>query len=151
MITGISAEHKFVQVMEGLGHTVSLATEEDNMFKHIDCYVDGESYDVKGNKRIGRNAVYDKDVIWLERTNVRGNVGWLFGEAMYIAFLIADEFWIILRESLLQYVNDEIPYEEILSKKGYKTWYRRRDRLDCVTYVHPEDIEKLVLKKVQSR
>lgn len=147
MITGTDAEQKFVQTMNKQGCKVVKATEEEDMFKHIDFYVDGKSYDVKGNKRIGRHAVYNGDVVWIERTNVRGADGWLFGKAELIAFLIAEEFWIIPRESLLEYVNNDIPYDEILSKKGYKTWYRRRDRLDCVTYVHPEDIEKLVIKK----
>lgn len=147
MITGKKAEEVFADLMTSLGLTVRGVTEEEDMFEHIDFFVDEESYDVKGHKRIGRHARYDKDVIWIERTNVKGNKGWLFGSAKYIVFLIADEFWVIDRLDLVKYVEDEIPYKAILSKKGYKTWYRRKDRLDCVTYVYPDDIEKLVKKR----
>jgi hypothetical protein len=104
--------------MEARGHVVTPATRSENMFKHIDFYVDDLSVDVKGNRHL--------DCIWLEMTNVRGNKGWLKGEAMYIAFDIAElsSFAIFKREDLLEFVMENVT-EYSQNKNEFMKFYTR--------------------------
>ena len=104
--------------MEARGHVVTPATRSENMFKHIDFYIGDLSLDVKGNRHL--------DCIWLEMTNVRGNKGWLKGEAMYIAFDIAElsSFAIFKREDLLEFVMENV-IEYSQNKNEFMKFYTR--------------------------
>ena len=104
--------------MEARGHVVTPATRSENIFKHIDFYVGDLSVDVKGNRHL--------DCIWLEMTNVRGNKGWLKGEAMYIAFDIAElsSFAIFKREDLLEFVMENVT-EYSQNKNEFMKFYTR--------------------------
>ena len=104
--------------MEARGHVVTPATRSENIFKHIDFYVGDLSVDVKGNRHL--------DCIWLEITNVRGNKGWLKGEAMYIAFDIAElsSFAIFKREDLLEFVMENVT-EYSQNKNEFMKFYTR--------------------------
>ena len=148
MITGLSAEEVFKEVMVKMGKIVLPSSKEDNMFGHIDFFVDGEGYDVKGEKRMDRKVNDDDDTIWIESVNVRGDKGWLFGKAKYIAFLVKNEFWIINREDLVTYIEKEITCQKVFPIKRYKKWYSREGRKDAITYVYPRDIQKLVKEKI---
>ena len=149
MIAGISAEQIFQEVMVKNGKTILASSKDENIFKHIDFFVNGEGYDVKGEKRMDRKEDDADDTIWIESINVKGNKGWLFGEAKYIAFLIKNEFWIVPRVDLVTYIEKEITCETIFPIKRYKKWYRRKGRKDAITYVYPRDIVKLVKEKVE--
>ena len=104
--------------MEARGHVVTPATRSENIFKHIDFYVGDLSVDVKGNRHL--------DCIWLEMTNVRGNKGWLKGEAMYIAFDILElsSFAIFKREDLLEFVMENVT-EYSQNKNEFMKFYTR--------------------------
>jgi hypothetical protein len=43
-------------------------------------------FDVKGIKRDTRHGNLNTKIVWTESKNVRGNPGWLYGKADYIAF-----------------------------------------------------------------
>lgn len=135
--------------MEEKGRTVRASSREENMFQHIDFFVDDEGYDVKGEKRMDRQVDDDNETIWIESVNVRGNKGWIFGEAVYIAFLVKDEFWIVPRVKLVDYIEKEITCPTVFPIKRYKKWYRREGRKDAVTYVYPRDLIKLVTEKIK--
>lgn len=135
--------------MKEAGKEVRASTREENMFKHIDYFVDEVGYDVKGEKRMDRKQDDSDDTIWIESVNVRGDKGWIFGEADYIAFLVKDEFWVIPRTSLVDYIQKEITCEKVFPIKRYKKWYQREGRKDAVTYVYPRDIEPLVTEKIK--
>lgn len=103
-------------------------------------------FDVKGMKKKNR---YDKnfqdDVAWVEGTNVRGNPGWLKGKADYISFE-RNNYWLIVnRESLLQFVNKKLKENNFEKGKGIYKVYQREGRLDKITMVPFEDIEKFTL------
>lgn len=147
MITGLSAEELFRKVMEREGKKVNTSSKHENMFDHIDFFVDGEPYDVKGEKRFDRKEDDGDDTVWIESINVRGDKGWLFGKAKYIAFLIKEEFWVVPRIRLVDYVEQQITCPTLFPIKRYKKWYRREGRLDAITYVYPRDIQRLVIIK----
>lgn len=128
--------------MEQRGHKVTAATRNENIFKHIDFFVDSIGVDVKGNRHL--------DCIWLELDNVKGNKGWLRGEADYIVFDIVEmsSFCFFKREDLLQYVLDNVT--EYTTSKEYNKFYTRsywgkKDKLIKVKY---EDIEELLTQKL---
>jgi hypothetical protein len=115
---GKECEDKFVKLMEARGHVVTPATRSENIFKHIDFYVGDFGVDVKGNRHL--------DCIWLELKNVRGNNGWLRGEAVYIAFDIVElsSFAIFKRQDLLEFVLENVT-EESQNKNDFMKYYSR--------------------------
>ena len=65
-------ERLFKTRVQSLGLTFKESSQQDDWYRHIDCYVDGYGVDVKGNRHL--------ETIWLEITNVNGNKGWLRGD-----------------------------------------------------------------------
>jgi len=148
---GLSVEKKFIEVTRGLygSKNVKISTTEENMIHHIDCFIDGVSYDVKSEKKLNRNDEESSpDVIWLEYKNVKGYTGWLFSEKLQkIAFYRNSQFYIIDRIKLMEYAKTIIEDETVYSTKQYRKFYRRFDRPhEKVTYVYFSDIEHLVEK-----
>ena len=70
---GNDAENKFKNLMETRGNTCVKSNRNDDIKKHIDFYVNQFSVDVKGNRHL--------QTVWLEIKNVKGDKGWLQGEA----------------------------------------------------------------------
>lgn len=87
------------------------STTEENREKHIDCWINGDSYDNKGTKRIGYLNENGNDYgTWLENTAWDGKVGWLRGEAKYITFkrMFVPDILIAKRVSLLKLYKDKV-------------------------------------------
>ena len=131
--SGLGAEQVFEQIALSKNLEVKAAKRRDNMHKHIDKYItqDNEgkahtwSVDIKARKKTSRNdSQAQDDWIWIEFQNVRGNAGWLYGEADNIAFETQDDFIIVDRKSFLA---------------KYKT-YRRAGRQDLLTMVELSQI-----------
>ena len=140
--TGRMAEVRFKRAAERLGFKVMKATPKEDMHKHIDywlLYSDRKhAVDVKGNNL--------PDEIWCEFKNVRGNPGWMYGNAHIIAFDMPEEggFVIVDRQELAfwceQNVKDVIVKEK---KDAHLKKYTRRDRLDVITRLNLEDLKLL--------
>ena len=139
---GWEGETLFLRACQKRGLNWRQASKHDNMYSHIDFFVgkDGKelSVDVKGAK----------DKVLLEYKNVRGNKGWLYGKADYIAFLgpSKDFFLMVPRQVLADYAErfKTAPF-------GYKELYKlysRKDRDDLMVYVQWQDIEKLDNTKI---
>ena len=121
-----------------------------------------DGVDVKGNNLL--------DEIWVEFRNVHGDLGWLLGEAKWIAFEICEVggFVRVERKELLDWCLSNVKFtEHVLYKKdAYKKIYQRKDRKDKITmlvlndlrqlksfeiinykksYIHPETEERLVI------
>jgi len=136
------AEVRFKRAAERLGFKVMKATPKEDMHKHIDywlLYSDRKhAVDVKGNNL--------PDEIWCEFKNVRGNPGWMYGNAHIIAFDMPEEggFVIVDRQELAfwceQNVKDVIVKEK---KDAHLKKYTRRDRLDVITRLNLEDLKLL--------
>lgn len=142
---GKKAEDEFYKRCIGLGRDVKVSTQFEDMFKHIDFYVNGVSYDVKSEKKIdARDEKSNPDCIWLEMKNVRGDKGWLCSEVQKIAFQRNDNFYVVDREKLLQFTREFIGYGNPQYKKEYKKLHTRRYLKDLTAYVWWSDIEHLL-------
>ena len=156
---GLKAEQLFASLAESKGYAVKNASEEHNMFKHIDLYLsklkDGEgvktaAIDVKARKKSQRNSShFNDDWVWLEFVNVNGNNGWLKGRADYIAFERKKDFIIVPRGPLLNWAKEQIKIKnkgisvkamaKNVADSRYK-YYTRGGREDLLTQVHINDI-----------
>ena len=147
--SGLGAEQLFDQIAASKHLEVKNAKRRDNIQKHIDKYVTDDvgtwSVDIKARKKTRRsddNA--QDDWIWIEFQNVRGNTGWLYGEADYIAFETQDNFVIVKKDSLIKYVEGAVDMGKSVKYSGeakYKT-YRRAGRNDLLTMVELSEIKK---------
>ena len=147
--SGLGAEQLFDQIAASKHLEVKNAKRRDNIQKHIDKYVADDvgvwSVDIKARKKTRRsddNA--QDDWIWIEFQNVRGNTGWLYGEADYIAFETQDNFVIVKKDSLIKYVEGAVDMGKSVKYSGeakYKT-YRRAGRNDLLTMVELSEIKK---------
>ena len=123
------------------------------MFEHWD--VQGRrrngqlyKYDVKALKKLNRSdSDYRDDVTWVEGTNVRGDKGWLKGEADYIAFERKSEWLLIPRHILYDWVLDQIAKINTVGKGLYQI-YTRDNRLDKITLIRYEDIPEVYLTRL---
>ena len=140
--SGLGAEQIFDQIAESKNLEVKNARRRENIHKHIDKYVTQElktwSVDIKARKKTSRSDSDAQDEwIWIEFQNVRGNLGWLYGEADNIAFETQDSFVIVDRKSLIDYVENAVDMAKPVRKSylaKYKT-YQRAGRNDLLTMV----------------
>ena len=140
--SGLGAEQIFDQIAESKNLEVKNARRRENIHKHIDKYVKQESktwsVDIKARKKTSRSDSDAQDEwIWIEFQNVRGNLGWLYGEADNIAFETQDSFVIVDRKSLIDYVENAVDMAKPVRKSylaKYKT-YQRAGRNDLLTMV----------------
>jgi len=146
--SGLGAEELFDQIALSKHLEIKNARRRENMQKHIDKYVTDDvgtwSVDIKARKKTRRsddNA--QDDWIWIEFQNVRGNTGWLYGEADCIAFETQDNFVIVKKDSLIDYVEGAVDMGKSVkhsSQARYKT-YRRAGRNDLLTMVELSEIK----------
>ena len=140
--SGLGAEQIFDQIAESKNLEVKNARRRENIHKHIDKYVTQESktwsVDIKARKKTSRSDSDAQDEwIWIEFQNVRGNLGWLYGEADNIAFETQNSFVIVDRKSLIDYVENAVDMAKPVRKSylaKYKT-YQRAGRNDLLTMV----------------
>lgn len=114
------------------------SSRAEDIFMHIDYWHGDIGVDVKGNNL--------PDEIWVELKNVRGQPGWVFGEAAYIAFDMPEcgGFVIVSREELKEYCRLHVDLSELVQKKdAYKRCYSRKDRDDLITKLVLEDLRTL--------
>ena len=120
---------------------------------HIEYYIpwiieiDGEvahKFDVKGMKKKNRwDNNFQDDIAWVEGTNVRGEPGWVKGKADYIVFE-RNKYWLVVdRQELFDHVVNKLQEKGYEKGKGIYQVYQREGRLDKITMVPYEDIEKL--------
>lgn len=158
---GWDAEEKFVLSWRKYDEDAKIlrSTKEQDLFDHIDFFVDDISYDVKSLKKISYNhKAVDPTIIWIEFKNVRGKLGWLYGKAERIAFELEKEFIFVEREDLRKraesltikkFTKFPEPYHlygrtfspEKERQKGYKCQ-------DVMTYIFLKDIEDLIVERI---
>jgi hypothetical protein len=124
------------------------ANDYQDMQEHWDVQgtLDGQllKFDVKGMKKVNRwdNKQQD-DIAWVEGTNVRGKPGWVKGKADYIVFERTDHWLLVQRQELLEHVESKLKENNFQKGKGVYQIYQREGRLDKITMVPFEDIEKI--------
>ncbi len=114
---GLDTEDLFKSLMESRGHKVIKSSKQDDIYKHIDFYVNGYSIDVKGSRHL--------DCIWLETINVLGDDGWLKGKADFIVFDVVElkSFCVYNRQELLLFTNNITEFTD--SKYDFLKIYSR--------------------------
>lgn len=122
--------------MESRGHKVVKASRKQDIYEHIDYFVNGKGFDVKGNRSL--------ESIWLELDNVLGKKGWLRGSADYIAFRFnkLNQFMIFSTKDLLNFVTENVK-EQGETNGEYMKFYTRRNRKDLIVRVSYDHIKHL--------
>ena len=147
--TGKVAEIRFRRAAESLGLLVKKSSHTEDMHQHIDFWLatteDGKKWgvDVKGNNL--------PDEIWCEFKNVRGNPGWMYGNAHIIAFDMPEEggFAIVDRHELAFFCEKHVKNEVVSNKRdAYLKKYTRKNRGDSITMLKLHDIKTLVSYRV---
>ena len=140
--TGRMAEVRFKRAAEKLGFEVMKASPEEDMHQHIDYWLSQSdkkhAVDVKGNNL--------PDEIWCEFKNVRGNPGWMYGNAHIIAFDMPEEggFAVVDRQELAFWCEKNVIDEFVTDKRhAYRRKYSRKDREDVITKLNLHDLKCL--------
>ena len=136
-----------------IGGGTSGGTFEDDVKKHVDIWWDSPKrgvigIDVKGIKAHSTSArTFDEAVQWLELMNVKGEDGWLKGEAAYIAFKGSNDVFFVRRKKLLEWTMEQIKGKELTTElpKDFYIPYRRAkwNNLDIVVKCPTSDLRKL--------
>ena len=104
------------------------------------------SVDVKSRKKASRSDTSFDDVWnWIEFKNVKGNPGWLYGEADYIAFEREKDFILASREELKNFCEERIDQDDRVHsayEAKYKC-YQRAGKKDLITRIRMEDVNNL--------
>ena len=127
-------------------NNVVFPTVDQDMKEHWDLNV---KYDVKMLRRKKRHEEYDENIHWVEIMNVRGETGWLYGQADFFAFETIDYWIVVARDDLQEFIKNTVVKEQVYTPTLYKM-YRRRDRKDIITLVKTIDlmyISSSVIKK----
>lgn len=142
---GSSAENAFVKMMKERGRPIREASREQNMFDHVDYFVEGKSgrvvsFDVKAFK-----GQAERGYILLEFKNVKGNKGWLYGKADMIAFQQGDgRFLCVNRDELVMLGERLCDLTVSVNRIGdalYKSYTRSKwGRDDLVSLIKFEDL-----------
>ena len=147
-MNGWITESNFRKEAESKNYLVTKSTRNDDMFKHIDFHLEknGQSFsvDVKSRKKASRsNAKFDDEYTWVEFENVRGNSGWLYGDADYIVFEQEDQYIFIDRDKLLKFCLDAVSNKYVNSSTQaiYKK-YQRFGRKDVISRIKLSDALK---------
>jgi len=129
---GISVENKFIQEAYKKGYEVKEASQDDNMFKHIDLILtkEGETFtvDIKA-RRTGTDKSKGFDDLWtvVEFKNTMGDAGWLYSKSDYIVFEREKDFVFADTKELINMCEDIVDTTNRVSSfrdANYKVWGR---------------------------
>lgn len=134
---GQNAEDRFVKVSKQNGLYTEKSSKSADMFAHYDYFLLpnsstplflGIKVEVKSAKRMKRsdnNVNYD--ILYVEFRNVNGELGWLYGEADYVAFEQSNGFLMIKRKNLVDIAENRVKMTFTNRPTLYKS-YKRFDR-----------------------
>lgn len=124
------------------GNSLVKSSSGEDIDDHIDYYMYNESYDFKAPKRRGGVIVQGKFLV--ERKNVIGKTGWLYGKEKYLMIGYVDtnnKFWFLKydRQKLADWVDaNNVEWLE-----------SRKDRMDKVAWITPPGTEGGLLEKIR--
>ncbi len=147
-VSGDYIENKFVKSCEAINYKCISSDDNTNIYKHIDFFIirpDGTktTVDVKGGNHL--------NVIWVEFKNVRGDIGWLYGDAELIAFDMPEMicFLILKRIELLKKSESIVEKVFVGKLEANKKLYQRNGRQDVISRLEFSDIEDIVIYKLK--
>ena len=142
-------------VMEAVQHTLGgeceKSTRYEDMFQHIDFWWDSPKkgrigVDVKGVKKKNRkDKEVDDSIHWVEIQNVKGNKGWIYGDAEYIAFRTLTQIIFVKTKVLQKWSEEKVLNKQLVynNPKSCYIPYQRWQRQDIVYKIPTEDLIKL--------
>jgi hypothetical protein len=149
---GYATEDTFEKLAVQNGYGVRHATKEEQI-QHIDFILDSPKWhnikvDVKARKKTSRkNKEFNDKWVWIEFRNVQGNDGWIYGKSNFIAFERREDFVIVNRVTLRNWLGkSNVRWDMPPVKNSWEAKYRiysRRGRRDQLTQVKMSDILKL--------
>lgn len=156
---GKKAEDLFEEWLKKKHRKYRPATLEEQ-YQHIDFVIHSDklnkniNIDVKGTKKKSRiDFSTNSQYVWIEFKNVRGNEGWLYGKADYIAFYDEenDKFYIVDRKELAEFCEKKCDNKVVTNpKEALYHKYTREGRKDVISLFYLEDIltcKHSILKK----
>jgi len=147
---GQTAEQRFAQHIE----RPLFATKEEDILEHWDVKsIAGTKYDVKAIKKWRRSDAEPTDRIhYVELRNVRGELGWLYGEADYIAFETRAHWIVVPRKKLVHFIEGATENNERSDKPAVYKLYQREGRKDLMTVIPTMDllaISEVIINKLK--
>ena len=127
---------------------VIFSNQQQDMFEHWDVSVNGVRIDVKGMRKINRYDIQPQNLTnYIELQNVRGNKGWLYGMADYIAFETINKWIMVKRTKLIEFIDKKVQptFVDKASNSLYK-YYQREGRKDIITMVNNIDLVEISTK-----
>ena len=84
----------------------------------------------------------DVEQIWVELKNVRGDKGWLYGEATHICFDVplVNKMVMVEREELAAYIAENCQKVFVKKDEAYLKLYTRQGRADIITFIKLYDL-----------
>ena len=146
---GLTKEKEFGDLLvKKNGGSYVHASQKDDMFNHIDLFytIAGKTYsfDVKSMKKSNRkDSTVDDQIHWIELQNVRGNPGWIYGKANFIAFELMNSWLIVNREKIIDWIDKKVTNKTISKSKDFYTYYQRWGRQDIVVKVKTSDLREI--------
>ena len=129
---GIKVENEFIQTAKSHGYTVEIASDEENINKHIDLYLTYKgqtiSVDVKARRTGNKQRVFDDSWIVVEFLNTMGNKGWLYGDCDYFVFEREHDYVVCEAKELVELTDKVVDKDtrvESYRDADYKTWGRK--------------------------
>lgn len=150
---GKSKENEFSSLLlNTFGGICKQSSKTQDMYEHIDLIWKYNNkivtFDVKSAKKLHRSdSLPNYNINWIELQNVRGNKGWLFGEADYIAFECLKDWLIVRRTDIINLINSKVTNQSISKSKDFYTYYQRDNRQDIVVKVPMNDL-RIIAKKI---
>jgi hypothetical protein len=151
--SGAAAHESFKQLAISRGWSVKDSTPHQDMKHHIDVIATMDNlvctFDIKARKKIARaDESAQDDWLYVEFLNVRGDDGWLYGKANFIAFEQSDAFLIVHRRSLAKYCEAVVDRKIKVAAPHlcqYKS-YTRKGRSDEISLIETKRIPPEITK-----
>lgn len=144
-------EQQFIDLITKPEDVIIRPTIEQDINEHWDVDINGVKFDIKGVKKINRmdNEV-NYDIHWIELKNVHGAAGWLYGLANYIVFETKNNWLVVDREKLINFVDEKLKLIIVEQPELYKM-YSRRGRYDAITLIKTSDLESITTKTITKK
>ena len=145
---GRSFEEEFKEIALFRGLTVEQSSLEVDRKKHIDFFITNKeqktfSFDVKAMRSLDGGKTTQDIFTAVEFQNVKGEKGWLYGEADYIAFERKQDIFIIKRTDLASFSEDKVQFRtsDRFADSLYKL-YSRKSKKDLISLIRLSDIPR---------
>ena len=137
---------RFVEACEAIGYSCEKSDRNTDIYDHIDYFVTRlngtTSVDVKGGNH--------PNTIWVEFKNVKGDNGWMYGKAEYIAFDMPElgGFVMVRTQELARLCEEIVEPVFVTKQEATRKYYQREGRQDVISRLELPDIQRLVSFKV---